>query len=52
MQGLKSRVSAQRSLEVHVAVYSTLNIQRHLLSRRAMYVLRACSKSVWSGAVA
>lgn len=52
MQRLKSRVSAQRSLEVHVAVCSMLNIQRHLPSRRAMYVLRACSKSVWSGAVA
>jgi putative transposase len=51
MQGLTSRASVQSSLEVHVAVYNTLNIQRHLQSRQAMYVLRACSESVWSGAV-
>lgn len=52
MQGFKSRSSAQRFLETHAGVYDTVNIQRHLLSRGAMRVLRARAYSVWSRAVA
>src|SRR5919202_2306225 len=41
MQRFKSPGSAQRFLSMHAAAYNTLNVQRHLFSRRTLSAYRA-----------
>lgn len=52
MQGFESQKSAQRFLKTHAAIYNTFNIQIHPPNCGATRVLRACSGSVWSRAIA
>ena len=40
MQRFKSPGSAQRFLSIHAAVFNTFNVQRHLISRDTLRVLR------------
>ena len=41
MQRFKSARSAQRFLSMHAAVHNTFNVQRHLVSRSTLRILRA-----------
>ena len=52
MQRFKSARSAQRFLSMHAAVHNTFNLQRHLLSRSTLRILRAEAASQWRDAVA
>jgi putative transposase len=47
MQGFKSPGSAQRFLSMHSAVHNTFNLQRHLISRRALRLFRSEAASQW-----
>jgi putative transposase len=50
MQRFKSPGSAKRFLAVHAAVYSTFNLQRHLISRRTLRRFRANAIEQWQAA--
>jgi transposase-like protein len=52
MQGFKSLGSAQRFLSIHSAVYNTFNLQRHLISRRTLRLVRAGAVNHWDRATA
>jgi transposase-like protein len=52
MQRFKSLGSAQRFLSVHAAVHNTFNVQRHLISRRTLRVLRDEAFWTWRAATA
>ena len=43
MQRFKSARSAQRFLSVHAAIHNTFNLQRHLVSRSTLRILRAAA---------
>jgi transposase-like protein len=49
-QKFKSQGSAQRFLAAHSAVYNTFNLQRHLISRRGLRILRAQAHQAWAAA--
>ena len=50
MQRFKSAGSAQRFLSVHSAAHNTLNVQRHLISRRTLRAFRAEAMAQWHAA--
>src|ERR1700758_2393259 len=52
MQRFKSAQSAQRFLSMHAAVHNTFNLQRHLISRSTLRIVRAEAASEWRDAVA
>ena len=52
MQGFKSAKSAQRFVSVHVAVYNTFNVQRHLISRPTHRRFRTAAHQSWNDATA
>src|SRR3984893_16215773 len=52
MQRFKSTGSAQRFLAMHAAVYNTFNLERHLVSRSTLRIVRAEAASEWLDAVA
>jgi putative transposase len=51
MQRFKSARSAERFLNMRAAVH-TFNLQRHLVSRSSLRILRAEAASEWPNAVA
>src|ERR1700691_992735 len=52
MQRFKSPGSAQRFLSVHAVVQKTFNVQRHLVSRNTLRVLRGEALQNWRAATA
>ena len=52
LQRFKSPGSAQRFLSAHAAVYNNFNVQRHLVSRKTLRVLREEALHTWRTATA
>ena len=52
LQRFKSAGSAQRFLSNHLAVHNTFDVQRHLVCRRSLRVLRAEAGEQWHRATA
>ena len=52
MQRFKSARSAQRFLSMHAAVHNTFNLERHLVSRSTLRIVRAEAAREWRDAVA
>ena len=52
MQRFKSPGSAQHFLSVHAAVHNNFNVQRHLISRTTLRVLRGAAIETWRRATA
>jgi len=52
MLGFKSPASAQRFLSIHAAVRNAFNLQRHLIFRRSLRLLRAEAAEQWQIATA
>ena len=50
MQGFQSPGSAQRFLSIHAAVQNTFNLQRQLVSRRTLRLLRVEAAQAWQNA--
>ena len=48
MQRFKSQGSAQLFLSTHAAIYNAFNVQRHLISRSTMRLLRGAAHHVWA----
>jgi putative transposase len=52
MQRFKSSGSAQKFLSIHVAIYNTFNLQRHLRSAQTHCTFRAAALNTWREVVA
>jgi putative transposase len=52
MQSFKLARSAQRFLSAHSAVYNTINLQRHLISRRTLRLFTTTAVNQWQIAIA
>jgi putative transposase len=52
LQRFKSARSAQRFLSMHAAVHNTFNLERHLVSRSTLRIVRAEATAHWQSAVA
>ena len=52
MQRFKSQGQAQRFVATHGAVYNTLNVQRHLITRPTLRIFRTAAMEAWAKATA